>query len=136
MARLSHRPLSRDRAWSCISLNFSISGLGSLRAGRLIAGIGQLGFVLAGFFLLLDWMLKIIHHIFEAELGTATTIGAPGWLWKWGTICVGISWSWMLITCWSLMRQAKADEKRSRQNIPPKLSELPPKAPENPENNP
>ena len=125
MAQLSHRPLSRDRAWSCVSLNFSISGLGSLRAGRLVAGIGQLGFVLTGFVLMLTWMLKFFHRIFEMELGEAVSPSPAGWLWKWGAICVGVSWTWMLITCFRLIQQAKVDEQKARENIPPKLADLP-----------
>ena len=132
MARLPHRPLSRDRALSCISLNFTISGLGSLRAGRLVAGVGQLGFVLAGFFMLLTWMLKFIYRMFAMELGETPSASPPDWLLKWGAICVGISWAWMLITCWSLMRQAKADEMNARKNVPPKLTDLPGKNSDNP----
>lgn len=102
-----------------------------MRAGRKFAGIGQLGLVLAGFVFLLIWMMKLIFRLYASELGNATTISAPGWLWKWGATCVIISWSWMLLTCWSLIRQARADEAEARRNLPPKLADLPPQNPEN-----
>jgi len=126
MSVTSRRPLSRDRAWSCVSLNFSVSGLGTLRAGRIFAGLSQLALVLGGAFLICAWFVEKSYQIFESGMGEATSPPA-GWLWKWGTICVGISWSWMLITCASLMRQAKADEDKNPKNIPPRLADLPKK---------
>jgi hypothetical protein len=125
----SERPLSRDRAWACVTLNFSLSGLGSLKAGRIFAGVCQLVTVFAGFFLICAWMLKWIYRIFQAEIGAPLSPQPAGWLWEWGVAGFVISYSWMLITCVSLMRQAKANEDKSCQNVPPKLSDLPGKPP-------
>ncbi len=131
MGHSSKRPLSRDRAWACVSLNFSISGLGTLKAGRSFAGAGQVLFNFAGLFLIGAWMYQWIHRIFQAQLGETVLINPDGWLWKWGAVSIGISWTWMLITCASLMRQAKAEEDKNRQNIPPRLADLPKKNSEN-----
>jgi len=129
MAGSCHRPLSRDRAWSCVSLNFSVSGLGTLRAGRIFSGICQLGFVLIGIGLLCTWTVEQCYEIFLSGMGETASPPA-GWLWKLGAACVAASWSWMLISCASLMRQAKADEIKNRQNLPPRLADLPKKKPE------
>ena len=111
-------------------LNFSISGLGSLKAGRIFAGVCQLVIVFTGFFLLLAWMFEWIYRIFQAEMGEPL-LTPSGWMWKWGALCFGVSWSWMLITCASLMRQARAEEDKEPQNIPPRLADLPKKNSEN-----
>ena len=132
MSRLSHRPLSRDRAWSCVTLNFSIAGLGTLKAGRIFAGISQLLTVFAGFFLCLAWMFEWIYRIFQAQQGETLSPRPAGWLWKWGVACFIVSYSWMLVSCVSLMRQAKADEDKGRQNLPPRLADLPKKDSEHP----
>ena len=131
MGRSSKRPLSRDRAWSCITLNFSISGLGTLKAGRIFAGISQLLTVFAGFFLCLAWMFKWLARVIQAQIGETLPAQPAGWLWKWGAACFIVSYSWMLFSCVSLMRQAKADEDTHRQNLPPRLADLPKKSPEN-----
>jgi hypothetical protein len=125
MSRTPERPLSRDRAWACVTLNFSISGWGSLKAGRIFAGVSQLLTAFAGFFLLMAWMLKWIYRIFQTQIGEPTSPPPSGWLWKCGVACFVVSYSWMLITCVSLMRQAKANEGKNGQNVPPRLKDLP-----------
>lgn len=130
MPRSSKRPLTRDRAWSCVSLNFSVSGLGTLRSGRIFAGVCQLGSLLAGAVLLCLWTIELGKRIIGMERG-GTTVHPAGWLWKWGTICVVISWSWMLMSCVSMVRQAKAQEAKDSQNLPPRLADLPKKNSEN-----
>ncbi|HEX5399673.1 MAG TPA: hypothetical protein VFY06_11570 [Verrucomicrobiae bacterium] len=125
MSRPPERPLTRDRAWACVTLNFSISGWGSLKAGRIVAGIGQLVSVFGGFFLLLAWMLKWIDRIIVSALGATVPPAPSNWLWQLGIAGFVVSYSWMLITCWSLMRQAKAEEGKHRRDIPPRLADVP-----------
>jgi hypothetical protein len=125
----SKRPLTRDRAWACVTLNFSLSGLGSLKAGRIFAGVCQLVTAFGGFFLFLAWMFKWIYRIFQAQLGETVSPPPSDWLWEWGIAGFVVSYSWMLGTCVSLMRQAKANEEKTCQNVPPKLSDLPDKPP-------
>jgi len=75
--------------------------------------------------------LKFIYGTFQAELGATPAPSPAGWLWKWGALSIGISWTWMLITCASLMRQAKAEEDKNPPSIPPRLADLPKKKSEN-----
>jgi hypothetical protein len=132
MLRSPQRPLSHDRALACVTLNFALSGLGSLKAGRIFTGVGQLVTVFGGFFLLCAWLLEWIYRIFQTQIGGVTSPPPPGWLWKWGVAGFVVSYSWMLLTCASLMRKAKANEKQIRQNIPPRLTDLPKQNSENP----
>ena len=125
MGRSSKHPLSRDRALACVTLNFSISGWGTLRAGRIFAGVGQLLFNFAGLFLIGAWLFKWIYGLFLADLGQPSPPSPAGWLWKWGAASIAISWTWMLITCANLIRQAKAEESRNSRSIPPRLADLP-----------
>ena len=129
MSRSSAPPLSRDRAWSCIMMNASIPGTGTLRAGRRLTGTCQLVFLFSGFFLICAWMFKFIYGIFQEQLGEIVSPHAPGWLWKAGAACMGISWVWTFFTCVSLYRQAKAHERAVRENPPPRISEVPPHSP-------
>lgn len=131
MSRSSKPPLSRDRAWACVTLNFSLAGLGTLKAGRIIAGMSQLLAAFAGFFLLMAWMLKWIYRIFQAQLGETLSPQPSSQLWRWGVGCFIVSYSWTLISCVSMMRQAKANEDENRQNLPPRLADLPEKKTEN-----
>ena len=128
MAASPEHLLTRDRAWACVTLNFSISGWGSLKAGRKFAGVCQLVCAFGGFFLLCWWMIQWGDRIFWSEIGG---LGGPlppapaAWLWQAGVAGFVISYSWMLITCVSLMRQAKANEEKNRRNAPPHLADLP-----------
>lgn len=131
MSRLPERPLSRDRAWACVTLNFAISGWGSLKAGRIVAGVCQLVCVFAGFGLMFAWMMEWINRIFQAALGGTVPPVPANWLWQWGIAGFVISYSWMLLTCASLMRQAKSAENKNRQDAPPRLEDLPKRNSEN-----
>ncbi len=134
MSARPERPLSRDRAWACVTLNFTLSGLGSLKAGRTFTGISQLVTVFGGFFLLLAWMLEWIYRIFQAQIGETLSPPPAAWLWQLGLAGFAISYVWVLLTCVSLMREAKAQEKKQSSTVPPRLSDLPGKPPKLPKN--
>jgi hypothetical protein len=114
-------PLNRDRAWACILLNLSVPGWGSLKAGRPVAGIGELIIVLSGLALLGAWLFGWMNRIFQSELDNPLPPVPAAWLWKWGIGLVGLSCVWTVITCISLMREARANE----DSLPPRLSDLP-----------
>jgi len=118
-------PLSRDRAWACVMLNLSVPGWGSLKAGRKFAGIGEMIIVFAGLFLLFVWMLKWMNRVVQSELGNDLPPLPAASLWKWGLICIAISSIWTVITCISLIRDARACEAENGKNAPPRLSDLP-----------
>jgi hypothetical protein len=118
-------PLNRDRAWAYVTLNISLPGWGSYKAGRIYAGIGEMAFALGGLCLLFAWMAKWMIRIFQAQLDEdLSPIPSPE-LWRSGVICIVISWIWTIATCISMMREAKIQEEKDRQNTPPKLSDLP-----------
>lgn len=122
MSTATKRPLSRDRAMACVTLNFTLSGLGSLKAGRVFTGVAQLVTVFAGFFLLLAWMFKWIYRIFQSQVGEIVSPPPAAWLWQLGLAGFAVSYVWMLLTCASLMRQSKTPEKEKGRLLPPKLS--------------
>lgn len=129
MPKPSPSPLSRDRAWAHVMQNFSLAGWGTLKAGQTFAGAMQLATAFAGFFLVLAWMMKWIFRIFQTQIGDEVSPPPAAWLWETGTASFIISYGWTLLTCWNLIRQAKADEIAVRKNVPPKLESFPGKPP-------
>jgi hypothetical protein len=114
-------PLNRDRAWACVTLNISLPGWGSIKAGKLLTGIGEMVFSLGGFFLLLAWMAGWFVRITQSAMDEELSPVPSPWIWRSGVICIVISWIWTAVTCFNLMREARAYEK----NLPPRLSDLP-----------
>jgi hypothetical protein len=118
-------PLTRDRAWAYVLLNLSVPGWGSLKAGRVFAGIGEIVIVFAGLFLLGAWFFEWVNRVVQSEIDGTMPVAPSDWLWKSGTACIVVSWVWTTITCISLVREARAQEKQNQQNVPPRLSDLP-----------
>src|SRR6185312_10974607 len=82
-------------------------GLGSLMAGRVVAGLGQLAVFLAGFTLFCIWAgastIRYYHLAFSETAPTPNTWG------RWAVLGVGlcvVSWVWSLITSLGLQREA------------------------------
>jgi hypothetical protein len=118
---MPNMPLSRDRAWACVMLNISLPGWGSIKAGKKLTGMCELAFALGGFFLLLAWIGGWMIRISEASVDEDLSPIPSPWIWRSGVICIVISWVWTGITCYHLMRDARAYEK----SLPPRLSDLP-----------
>jgi hypothetical protein len=114
-------PLNRDRAWACVLLNLSVPGWGSLKAGRPLAGVGEMVIVIAGLVLFGVWMYEWLNRVFQSQLGNPLPPLPAPWLWKWGVGLVCVSCVWTIVTCISMMREAKAYE----ESVPPRLSDLP-----------
>jgi 4a-hydroxytetrahydrobiopterin dehydratase len=129
MAAPSQPSLTRDRAWAYVMQNFSLAGWGTLKAGQTFAGSMQLATAFAGFFLVLAWMMKWIYRIFQTQIGDDVSPPPAAWLWETGTASFVISYTWTFLTCWNLMRRAKADELVARKNVPPKLENFSDKPP-------
>jgi hypothetical protein len=124
MRFLFDRPLSRTRAWTCVLTNLAATpGLGSLMGRRFFAGAGQLILALAGFFLMLGWMFKLFYRVFQEQLGGPVPQNSSGWMLKWGLIVFGAGWLWSLVTSVSLLWEAKMDERKNLENVPPKLAD-------------
>lgn len=105
---------------------FAFPGLGSLRSGRLVAGVGQMVFVLAGSGMLLLWLYKIMSQYYGMIFGTVKP-QAVGWIGITGGILFGISWLWACVTSISLFREGSKPEP-----IPPIISPIAEITPQDP----
>ena len=119
-------PLTKDRAWSYVLLNVSVPGWGSWKAGRKIAGLGELLLLVAGIFLLGIWFFQYMNRIFQSQMGEdALPPVPPNWLWQSGIGLYVVSEVWTIVTGVSMVREAHAHEAEVRRNTPPKLADLP-----------
>jgi len=130
MSFSSARPLSRDRAWSCIMMNIATPGIGSMRAGQVFTGLGQLLLALAGAALICLWIIEMSYGLVQVELGEPVPQGSSSWMWKWGLAGFAASYVWTLVACVNLFRRAKAEELKNTGNVPPRLADLLGKDPE------
>ena len=94
-------------------------------ARRFFAGTGQLLLALAGFVLIVGWMVELFHRVFLQQLGDLVPPDSSGWMGKWGLLLFGAGWLWSLVTSLSLFRQAKADGSVESKPIPPRMTDLP-----------
>jgi 4a-hydroxytetrahydrobiopterin dehydratase len=97
-------------------------GLGSLLAGRRLAGIGQIILVTAGSAMLLIWLFKVLTQYYDlmyADVKPETV----GWIGETGGVLFVISWLWASVTSFSLFREAAAQESQAPENFaaPPPL---------------
>jgi hypothetical protein len=118
-------PLSRDRAWALVMRNVALPGWGSLQAGKRLAGTMELWLALGGFFLLVFWMFKWMIRIAQSEMDEDLSPVPSSWIWESGVICIVIAWIGTMVSCFHLMREARAYEAEIHKNPPPVLSDLP-----------
>ena len=100
-------PLSRAAARNAALLNLAATpGLGSLLAGRRLAGLGQLTMAICGFLLILGWFLLLALQIYRQLMEDAPTrpIGAIGLL---GALLLAGAWLWSLFTSIRFLQEAK-----------------------------
>lgn len=106
--RPARRPLDRSTARNSVLINqLATPGLGSLLAGRWLAGIGQLLLALAGFVMVVGWFALAMIQLYRQINGDP----APkpvGWLGETGGFTFAAAWLWALITSLSLLRETKA----------------------------
>jgi hypothetical protein len=94
---------------SCVLVNLAATpGLGSLMAGRWIAGLGQLVVAIAGFGMVVVWFFAVMIQYYGQVTGNAT-VRPVGWIGISGAILFIAAWLWSLVTCVSLLRTARAD---------------------------
>ena len=124
MPARSQPPLNHDRAWACVTLNLSVPGWGSWKAGRKIAGAAEMIIVFAGLALLGVWFLQWMNRVIQSELDESLPPVPAAWLWRWGIGLIGVSCVWTVVTCVSIMRQARAYENELSQNTPPRLADV------------
>ena len=119
-ASFLHRPpgpLSRSAARNAALLNqCATPGLGSLMAGRRLAGVGQLLVAVAGFAMVIGWFVLLALQIYDELINDAQP-KSVAWLGEVGAVTFGAAWLWSLVTSLSVLREA-----RNNENQPPARS--------------
>ena len=101
------KPVDTARAWNAALVNqCATPGLGSLMAGRWIAGGGQLILAVAGFVLVVVWFFKVMIQYY-GEIGGDVQPHPVGWIGEMGGILFVASWFWALVTSISLFFEAR-----------------------------
>lgn len=103
----------------CLVVNqFATPGLGSILAGRVLAGVVQLVLACAGFALLLAAFTRLMRGVFDAEpLGEL--LAAHRTLWGSGLGLFGLGWLLALFTSLSVVRAARDRPPSSPPPLPP-----------------
>jgi len=103
-------PLSRSAARNAALLNqCATPGLGSLMAGRRLAGIGQLLLAIAGFVMVVGWFALLALQIYNELLNDAQP-KSVAWLGAVGAAIFAVAWLWSLVTSLSVLREARAND--------------------------
>ncbi len=106
--RRTPKQISPAKAVTCVVINqCATPGLGSLLAGRVTAGIGQLILAVIGFGLIVWWIACFSYNRIRVATGDEPIKTPYGWAGKWGVIAFMIGWSWALLTSLSVLRQTK-----------------------------
>jgi 4a-hydroxytetrahydrobiopterin dehydratase len=102
------KKISRTKARNAALLNqLATPGLGSLLAGRWIAGTGQLLLAIVGFTLVMIWFAKeMVGYYGQVFSDTPTKSATPLTLLFAGIGIFAAAWCWSLFTSFSLLRQA------------------------------
>ena len=121
--------VSRTAAWNAALVNqFATPGLGSLMAGRWLAGMGQLLLALAGFVLLMVWFCDIMIQYYGQISGDVQP-HPVGWIGELGAVVFGAAWLWALVTSISLVAREKTEEPAVPQAVPPPMTRPPAEPP-------
>jgi 4a-hydroxytetrahydrobiopterin dehydratase len=98
--------ISRAKARNAALLNqLATPGLGSIIAGRWIAGTGQLLLSLGGFVLIMGWFFKEMSQLY-GQISGQVAVQPIGWILEAGAILFALAWGWSLVTSFSLFREA------------------------------
>jgi len=121
----TQKPISQSAARNAALVNqLATPGLGSLMAGRWLAGLGQLALALAGFVMVVVWFFAVMIQYYGQVTGDVTP-HPVGWIGEVGAILFIASWFWALVTSINLLRQAGAAEPAGPKPAPPTLTDLP-----------
>jgi 4a-hydroxytetrahydrobiopterin dehydratase len=74
-----------------------LPGMGSVRAGLWVAGIGQLALVILGAIIVLIWLYQELSQYYGLMFDNVKQ-QSVGWIGIVGTVLMGISWLWALVT--------------------------------------
>jgi hypothetical protein len=84
-------------------------GLGSLLAGRYLAGTGQLLLAIAGFLMVVAWFVVVAMQMYE-QIEEPSHSHSVAWLGEIGGVTFAAAWFWALATSLSLLREAKLNQ--------------------------
>jgi hypothetical protein len=103
--------LNRTSARNSFLINqLATPGLGSLMAGRYVAGTGQLLLALIGFGLVVAWFAALLMQVYQ-QIDNPTQAKPVTWLGEAGGVTFAAAWLWSLVTSLSLLREARLNEK-------------------------
>jgi hypothetical protein len=123
--REPRKPVDATTARNAVFINqLAAPGLGSLMAGRRVAGLGQLILALAGFALVMAWFVEVLVQFYQLAAAGAQTELNYRFL-EAGVILFAAAWLWSLITSTSLLRQARTDEPGEPKSVPSPMTNLP-----------
>ena len=94
----------RDAKNALVNL-FVFPGLGSLRSGRWVAGVGQVLFSVVGCAMVLVWFFKEVSQYYDLMFGEIKP-QPVGWIGVTGGALLVVSWAWAGVTSFSLFRTA------------------------------
>ena len=115
------KPLSSAAARNAVLLNqLATPGLGTLLAGRLVVGIGQLLLALAGFGFVVVWFVALLRQYYGQITGDVP-IKPIAWLGEIGAVLFLAAWFWSLVTSIRLVREARRNALDCFAEIPPPL---------------
>ena len=109
------KPVSRVRARNAALINLCATpGLGSVTAGRIGSGVGQLALAIAGFVVFVIWFVRTMTA-FYAQMSESPppTSGGGIRLALVGASLFVAAWLWSLVTSLSLLREARRAETAS-----------------------
>ena len=109
--REPRKPLSRAEARTSLIINqFATPGLGSLAARRWIAGLGQLALAIAGFVMIMGWLIQVAIKIYRLLNDLPERLDTYRGLGKIGGLVFLTSWLWAWVTSLSLLHEARRNE--------------------------
>lgn len=121
----TQKPASLSAARNAAVVNqLATPGLGSLMAGRWIAGIGQLVLAVSGFVMVVVWFFAVMIQYY-GQIAGDTVVRPVGWIGEIGAILFVAAWLWALVTSVSLLRVAQANGPVEPKPVPPPLADLP-----------
>jgi len=94
----------RDAKNALVNL-FVFPGLGSLRSGRWVAGVGQVLFSVVGCAMVLVWFFKEVSQYYDLMFGEIKP-QSVGWIGVAGGVLLAVSWAWAGVTSLTLFRSA------------------------------
>jgi len=98
--------ISRPKARNAALMNLlATPGLGSLMAGRLFAGMGQLALSVSGFVLVLVWFMQEMVPYYSLMFSDEPQHAVGFKMLKLGAGLFALAWLWSLVTSVSLFRE-------------------------------